>query len=524
MVLLDAPILSRQHKILSIRMLSSRSISSAIGLLLTAAAVLYAIFHNLTEAPIHMWDESRYANNAIDMLLHKDPLVVRFLGAPDLYNTKPPLVTWLQSLSMAAFGINEWSVRFPTAVFALLTAGCLYWFSARVLRSRLTGSFAALVLVTSAGYMSDHVARTGDQDAALVFWLTFYALIFLALLQLRPEKPGRFYALIAAGVTAAVLTKGVAGFFFVPFLFIISLFPRNRFIYRHRQLYVAAGVTLVLCLGYYFLREALAPGYLQVVFQSEFLRINEAVMTWQVRPADYYFGTMREWRFWLFPLLPFMALTPLLIRKDKNSLQVFFCLVIVTIGYFCLISYPPVKLIWYDAPLYPLLALLAGMFAQALITRFFLLVKKTPDVLSGTALAAVLLIAIFFKPYVTIVSDETFMEDGMEYDGAFLRYMKSAHPKIKKIVVLKASDHPEHFDQVLFYKRAYELEHGYSIRISQRCDLSAGDFACTMQPAFLDSIAKNYSAEKLDEWNFVRLYKIDTVNPRADSAAVKIAE
>src|ERR1700758_1985270 len=93
--------------------------TASIGLLLIIVCI--PLFYNLGKFQIRMWDEARYANNAIDMFLSKDLIVLKHDGETDLYSTKPPLVICMQALSMALFGINEFAVRFPSALFALLT-------------------------------------------------------------------------------------------------------------------------------------------------------------------------------------------------------------------------------------------------------------------------------------------------------------------------------------------------------------------------------------------------------------------
>src|SRR5690242_955714 len=93
----------------------------AVPYLILILISFFPLFINLGKFPIRMWDEATYANNAIDMLSFDNPLVVEHMGQPDMYNTKPPLVIWLQAAAMKIFGINEWSVRMPSAMFGLLT-------------------------------------------------------------------------------------------------------------------------------------------------------------------------------------------------------------------------------------------------------------------------------------------------------------------------------------------------------------------------------------------------------------------
>jgi 4-amino-4-deoxy-L-arabinose transferase-like glycosyltransferase len=157
------------------------------GRLLLCAAIgvfisWFPLFVNLGKAPIYMWDEATYANNSIDMYITHDAIVVRMEGKPDLYNTKPPLALWMQTLSMYVFGMNEFAIRLPSAVFSAMTMLLLLWFSISVLHSFEIGFISILTLACSNGYVSNHGARSGDLDAALVLWITFYVLVYLKFL------------------------------------------------------------------------------------------------------------------------------------------------------------------------------------------------------------------------------------------------------------------------------------------------------------------------------------------------------
>lgn len=498
-----------------------KSAGSSLRMLLIAAVTLvfllaaWLIFYQLGTTHIRIFDEARYANNAIDMLQGKDPVVIRFMGEPDVYNTKPPLLTWMQSLTMSVAGINEWSVRFPSALAALLTAACLLWFSLRVLKSWFAACVSMLVLVSAKGFMLDHAARTGDPDALLTFWLTLYAISFFALLINRPERTRNYFLLIAIGITGAVLTKGIAGLFFTPYLFLISLLPKNRFIWRHKQLYFAAGISAVIVLGYYFLREAMAPGYLRIVYDAELSRIGKSVMSWHEHPFGFYWQNMRESRFSYFIyVLPFTLLTPLFIWKNKTILNAFFWILFTATGYFFFISYPAVKLEWYDVPLYPLFALLIGIFAGSV---YQFVSEKIKSPVLPVLLFLLILIPAFYKPFSEMIQLKNTVEENLydkEADGAFLRYLHAKHPEIHDLGILKTEEHIEHFDQIRFYARAFEIEDGLHTSITeyfQQVKLAPGAYVMTTQQQHKDSLNANYQLKVLDEWKSGSFYRVEAV-------------
>src|SRR5688572_18104826 len=142
------------------------------------AAAIFPVFWQLTSLPIRQWDEARLAVNAAEMLDNGNLLVTYFQGQPDMWNTKPPLQVWLIALSIKAFGYTEFAVRFPSAVMAVATMAVIFWFCLKVFRSKLAAVLSVLVLVSSQGYMGYHVARNGDYEALLIFFITIYMLSF----------------------------------------------------------------------------------------------------------------------------------------------------------------------------------------------------------------------------------------------------------------------------------------------------------------------------------------------------------
>lgn len=73
--------------------------------------VLYLI--NLGFRPLGVPDEGRYAEIPREMLATHNFITPMLNSMP--YFEKPALFYWLQSLSLAAFGLQEWAVRLVNA-------------------------------------------------------------------------------------------------------------------------------------------------------------------------------------------------------------------------------------------------------------------------------------------------------------------------------------------------------------------------------------------------------------------------
>ena len=148
------------------------------GLLLLLFLCYFPLFLHLDTLSLRLWDESRRGVNAIEMATEGNWLVPHFEGHPDNYGTKPPFLVWMQAIGMKIFGVNELAVRLPSALAGVATVLLLWFFAGRVLNRPISGFFAGLILVTSQLYIDKHAAISGDYDALLTLFQTFYLLCF----------------------------------------------------------------------------------------------------------------------------------------------------------------------------------------------------------------------------------------------------------------------------------------------------------------------------------------------------------
>ena len=59
--------------------------------------IYFPVFLHLDTKPLREWDEARNAINAYEMTEHHNLLVKTYNHEPDLWETKPPLLIWLQA-------------------------------------------------------------------------------------------------------------------------------------------------------------------------------------------------------------------------------------------------------------------------------------------------------------------------------------------------------------------------------------------------------------------------------------------
>jgi 4-amino-4-deoxy-L-arabinose transferase-like glycosyltransferase len=162
---------------------------------------------NLGSRPLSTPDEGRYAEIPREMTVTGDYITPRLNGLK--YFEKPPLMYWLGSISIKAFGLNEWGLRIWPALFSLI--GCLaVYATARNLYGRLSGLLAAGALATSLYYYAH--SRILILDAAVSIFISLSLLSFLAAC-LRPSRREKNIYLAGFFVCSALatLSKGLIG-------------------------------------------------------------------------------------------------------------------------------------------------------------------------------------------------------------------------------------------------------------------------------------------------------------------------
>lgn len=305
--------------------------------------------------PLKKFDESRLAVNAVEMLQQKNFITTYYEGKPEMWNTKPPLLIWLQALSINCFGINEFSVRLPSAIAALIICIILILLSKHFFNDIKIGIFSTLVLITSQGFVNMHGSRSGDYDTLLTLFLFANGIAFYLYITTLNRK---FIFVFFISFILAVLTKGIAGFFLIPIYILYLLWTKK--IRLVISWYIVSGffTSFFIILSYYFLREYENPGYLIAVYENElggrFLETLES----HNHPFLYYFLNLIQARF--IPWVVFATIGIFTLKKDEKGHDfVRFCF-LIGFCFLLIISFSQTKLLWYDMPVYPFLAIVAA--------------------------------------------------------------------------------------------------------------------------------------------------------------------
>lgn len=284
------------------------------------------------------------------------------------YLEKAPFMYWLSALSVTLFGLSDWAVRLPVALFALFLTFLIYRFAERFW-GRETGFYAALIYVTSLGPFA--FTRIFLPDVMLAFFMALSFYFYLRVL-IEPQLPermllGRFdprCMAIYASVALAVLTKGLVGAIFVGLVILAHMALSGRWDML-RRLQILPGVALFLLIA--------APWHLAAGFSNKnffwFYFMNEHFLRYLgLRyPKDY--DTVPLWLFWtlhlawLFPWTAFLPgfgrLFPKRLRPESAGEQVtlfLFLWIFLILGFFSFSTTQE----YYTFPTLPAFCLLLG--------------------------------------------------------------------------------------------------------------------------------------------------------------------
>lgn len=482
------------------------------SLLYYTIIVLFAffqLFYKLDYFPILKWDEAKNSVSAYEMLHNKDYLVRHYNGKPDELGFKPPLLTWHQVVMMKLVGVNELAVRLPSALYAFFTVLLLFHFMKSELKLPLFGVVAAYVLLTSYGYLARHVARTGDHDSMLVFFLMTQAIYFYKYLT-HKDKRNLHLHVITLALVFGTLTKSIIALSFIPgFILYAALTKKLKYILHHGQLYWNMLFYLLIISGYYLYRELNAPGYLSAVWDNELLPrySNNAVnhSYYHLKSYFYYINNLWERRLvpWIY-LLPFFILT-LFFTKDETLRSIFRYLLLICVSYLVIISFGT-KNLWYDAPLYPAFALIIAMGIYQWFAYLASLPVRNYIRWSIIILAAVPLICfpIDSVKKLTFAPREkpwTYEEEGISY---ILRDHIRNEQNIDKLGVAYAG-FPSH---IRFYMNILN-DSGSELYFADYKMLSPYSMVIASEKAVKEFIEQNYDYTRISENYSTVIYKIN---------------
>lgn len=319
--------------------------------LLLAALILYSI--NLGELPLRDWDEGTVAQVAKE--IYQAPFSQLKWLFPTLwdepYLNKPPLIHNLIALSYAFWGVNEFSSRIVGAFLTALSVPLLYCVGRELFVPRYYALFAALVYLTTFPVVRH--GRLAMLDGAV---LCFEILMFLCLLRSRRDLRWTLGAGIAFGLIC--LTKGwMLGLLIGAIAFLFLLWDTPRLL---TSLYSWVGLLIgFLPVVTWQILQWLHYGqnFVNTSIVNQSLERIYSPVEGNTGPVWYYLIELLKYPHpWLF-----LAIFGFSLAWQYRNWSWGKLILTWSLSYFVIISIMMTKLPWYILPLYPVVALAAGV-------------------------------------------------------------------------------------------------------------------------------------------------------------------
>ena len=484
----------------------SQWIGRLIPIIFFVSFAYLTIFLHLGSHSFRMWDEAIYAVNAFEMSQNNNFICRHFEGNPTLWNPKPPLATWIQVLAFKIFGYSELVFRLPVALFSLFTALLMIYFGRKQLGVPMFGYLSALILLSSSGYIHFHLARTGDPDAVLAFFVLAYSMVYYKFLteEDRSEEK-KYYFLFLFLLVCAFMTKSIAGLFILPALFVFTIIKgKIKPILSKPYFYIGILIALTPVILYYWAHEVMTPGFIESALGKESGRFAKVIQHKQ--SFGYYFEILWREKFHPWFLLIPLSLVFLLNEQNRRLRDAMLYIIFISINYFFVVSLAKTKLPWYLASLYPFLSLIAGYVLYRIFNLFLSQTVWSKSL--KMAMIYLLVIMIFGKPL---------------YDMAFKNLGRSDRPGELYAYYLKKLNKAGDLDQqillhnsmnphVSYYKGYYNLTHGRNIK--SRCwegswnELKQGDVIISCDYTSLSSVQNRFETQKVSGYRNCEQLKI----------------
>ncbi len=332
-----------------------------LGVLLALSVFLFGA--NLGSFGLLDPDEPFYSLTAREMVERHDASTPYIFGHPQF--EKPIFFYWVMYACFKVFGISEWSARLGPCIAGVLTVLITYLWARALFRRSDTAFICAAILATAAQFIV--VSRIVLTDVYLCLFVTA-ALYSFTLGYLYPRWRAAAWHLLFVFCALGFLTKGMLGFL-LPFMGIGLYAVLSGELALLVRLPWLTGGLLFAIVGFpwYGLMTAQhGTGFLKHFFIHEnirrfFVAEHKGFDRFYFYPAGFLLGFFP----WTFALPYGVAHT---IRKAHRGLGLYrreFLLVVsFFVSGFAFFMAAKSKLLSYTFPLFPLMALMIGVWAH----------------------------------------------------------------------------------------------------------------------------------------------------------------
>jgi len=284
-------------------------------------ALWSSIFLISISRPAFFDDADSFHAEAVREMVQSGDWVTLKIDGGIRYLEKAPFMYWLAALSVTAFGLHEWTIRLPLALFSLLLILMVFRFGTRFWGEK-AGFYSGLVIATCLGLYA--FTRIFLPDVILSFFIAFCLYMYLRITteeegakKIGPVDPRCAALYISAAL--AVLTKGLIGVVFpCAIIFIHILATGNRKVVKRLQIGYGAIIFLIVAAPWHVAAALANSDFLWFYFIREHL-LRYLGMRY---PKDY--DTVPRLLFWglhLVWLFPWSAFIWGLVRNFPTSIR-----------------------------------------------------------------------------------------------------------------------------------------------------------------------------------------------------------
>ena len=464
--------------------------------------LIYLVFFlKLGSFHMRLWDESMFAVNTYEMLHNGKYFSLYFDGKPDLFNTKPPFTSWIQLLSVKLFGYNELALRLPSALASAASVIIVFRFISKQF-SILWAWISALILLTSAGFVHFHTARTADSDSLLCLFVLVSNLYFVNYLMTDKKK---YILLFFVFISLAFATKMYAALLFIPAYAILLIMQKKmKGFVLNKQFLIGISLFLISAIGLILLREMDTPGYFQEILSKDAGRILNVVENHK-ESATFYFDNFFTTRFSGWFVLLILGAVLSFFTENKSHKSFLISLTTLVAVYLAIITFSITKLEWYDMPLFPIMSVIASY-------PVYQLVQTLTTSSSKKWVRSVLIIAaVFIYPYHMMFdkSQSNRIPAGevkKEASEIYLFSRINQKTSLDKITVY----YSEYSGSLIFYK--YKLaDSNQKIKLTNKEDFHLNEKVLVSDDSLVSKMNRHYRFSIIDKLGNARLVQITKI-------------
>ncbi len=334
---------------------------------LLVIALFFSFYATLGWLPLFDLDEGAFSEATREMLESGNYLTTYLNG--ELRFDKPIFIYWFQLLSVKSFGLNEFAVRFPSAVAATLWVLATYWFIGKNSDTR-KAFIGAFVMIAS--LQITIIAKAAIADALLNLFIALSLFMLYRLYLSRKEKYIYFtFVFVALGT----LTKGPVAIMIPLVVSLLFFVIKGEWKFWLKSVFNYKGILLFLAIaGSWYLLEYMDQGekFVNGFFFKHNLSRFSGAMEGHYGSLFYYIPVF------LLGLLPFTSLHIRTLRGVKKLFtnDLYLYLILWFLFVFVFFSFSGTKLPHYIIYGYTPLFVLVGLLWSEKVSAAWLMIPS----------------------------------------------------------------------------------------------------------------------------------------------------